>query len=551
MNEPAVHPDTLVVEQTRCRCRALALPTILMNQDGSLNGSLAVDASDEPTLAAALASERCRARLMDLARRWETEDLPHPHDLTSGLIAIPLVLAARRRRGGYLVALVRNADVCADGLVSTMAEWSGLSRDAAAGAVGAIAAHPKGSIGAIAALLHWTQDDSAELVSREHAIDEFSGHLTESYEEIALLYKLSHFMTELAAPERFVEQTCQELHATLRFVWIGAAFVSDHALARELAGRRVWSGTDDVDPRAIRSILGLVLDNTLHSADVSISRDAVMQEVGVDPGGDIGLCQVMRGDRKVGVIAMGAKIGVERDITSADLKLLEAAATSMGVFFENASLYDDQQAMFLGVLQALTAAIDAKDRYTCGHSERVATLAVELGRRVGLSEEEVERLRISGLVHDIGKIGVPEAVLTKPGQLTDDEFDQIKQHPEIGVRILRDLPQLADVLPGVLHHHERWDGNGYPHGLSGEGIPLFARLLALADSFDAMSSSRTYRSAMPRTAVLEEVQACAGTQFDPALAREFVRLDFTVYDRMVAAHIRRDPRSPGRREDAA
>jgi len=276
-----------------------------------------------------------------------------------------------------------------------------------------------------------------------------------------------------------------------------------------------------------------------------------MQEVGVDPGGDIGLCQVMRGDRKVGVIAMGAKIGVERDITSADLKLLEAAATSMGVFFENASLYDDQQAMFLGVLQALTAAIDAKDRYTCGHSERVATLAVELGRRVGLSEEEVERLRISGLVHDIGKIGVPEAVLTKPGRLTDDEFDQIKQHPEIGVRILRDLPQLADVLPGVLHHHERWDGNGYPHGLSGEGIPLFARLLALADSFDAMSSSRTYRSAMPRTAVLEEVQACAGTQFDPALAREFVRLDFTVYDRMVAAHIRRDPRAPGRREDAA
>ncbi|RMH24205.1 MAG: HD-GYP domain-containing protein [Planctomycetota bacterium] len=551
MTDRAVHPDAAIVEQTRSRCRALALPTALVERDGALAGALAVDAADSPALAAALASEPGRARFAELARRWSAEDLPHPDELAPGLIAIPLVLADRRRRGGYLVALVRNADEDPSPLVSALAEWTGEPEDACRRAVGAVAAHPKQSVGTIAALLHWTQDDSAELAVREQALDEFSGTLAESYEEIALLYKLSRFMTELAAPERFVEKTCEELHATLRFRWVGVSFVSDHALARELAGRRLWRGEPTADGRAIRSILGVALDRALESADATMSRGDVTAEIGVDPGGDVALRRVMRGERPIGAIVAGEKIGAETDITSADLKLLEAAAASMSVFFENASLYDDQQAMFLGVLRALTAAIDAKDRYTCGHSERVASLAVALGERIGMPEEQVERLRISGLVHDIGKIGVPEAVLSKPGRLSDEEFEQIKRHPEIGVRILRDLPQLADVLPGVLHHHERWDGRGYPHGLAGESIPLFARLLALADSFDAMSSSRTYRQAMPRAAVLEEIHSCAGTQFDPALAREFVRLDFDPYDRMVAAHIKRDPRTDARRGEAA
>src|SRR5690606_20290161 len=132
------------------------------------------------------------------------------------------------------------------------------------------------------------------------------------------------------------------------------------------------------------------------------------------------------------------------------------------------------------------------------HSERVAYMATRLGEAIGLDAETAQRLHIAGLVHDVGKIGVPEAVLCKPGRLTDEEFKLIKLHPEIGHRILRDIPQLADVLPGVLSHHERWDGKGYPHGLAGEEIPMFGRLIAIADSFDAMSSTRTYRSAMPR-----------------------------------------------------
>jgi HD-GYP domain-containing protein (c-di-GMP phosphodiesterase class II) len=192
--------------------------------------------------------------------------------------------------------------------------------------------------------------------------------------------------------------------------------------------------------------------------------------------------------------------------------------------------------MFLGTLEALTASIDAKDRYTCGHSRRVAHLTQQLAEAIGLDEHTVSRCHIAGLVHDVGKIGVPEAVLLKPGKLTAEEYGWIRKHPEMGFRILKDIPQLNDILPGVLYHHERWDGRGYPQGLSGEQIPLLARLIGLADSFDAMSSTRTYRSALSRGQVLEEIARCRGSQFDPDLAATFVHLDFSEFDRLVREH---------------
>jgi HD-GYP domain-containing protein (c-di-GMP phosphodiesterase class II) len=132
---------------------------------------------------------------------------------------------------------------------------------------------------------------------------------------------------------------------------------------------------------------------------------------------------------------------------------------------------------------------------------------------------------------------VPEHVLLKPGKLTDEEFDWIRRHPEMGHRILKDIPQLNDILPGVLYHHERWDGKGYPQGLQGDGIPLVARLIGLADSFDAMSSTRTYRSALSRSQVLKEIENCSGSQFDPHLALTFLSLDFSEYDRMAHEHL--------------
>jgi HD-GYP domain-containing protein (c-di-GMP phosphodiesterase class II) len=181
-------------------------------------------------------------------------------------------------------------------------------------------------------------------------------------------------------------------------------------------------------------------------------------------------------------------------------------------------------------------AIDAKDRYTCGHSARVSFLASLMAGELFHEPEMIETYRIAGLVHDVGKIGVPEAVLCKSGKLTDEEFAHIQRHPTVGFEILRDIPMLDKVLPGVLHHHERWDGRGYPARLKEEAIPPIARVLAVCDTFDALSSTRSYRPARPRSEALAEIKRAAGSQLEPTAVEAFLRLDLSAYDAMVADH---------------
>jgi HD-GYP domain-containing protein (c-di-GMP phosphodiesterase class II) len=242
---------------------------------------------------------------------------------------------------------------------------------------------------------------------------------------------------------------------------------------------------------------------------------------------------VMAGGHVTGLLMAGNKVSDDPEVTSIETQLLDATADYLGAFLHNVALYDEQRDMFLGTVSALSAAIDAKDRYTRGHSERVAWLAGRLAIAAGMNEEQAERVRIAGIVHDVGKIGVPEVVLQKPGKLTEKEFDLIKQHPVIGHTILKDIAPLHDVLPGVLYHHERWQGGGYPEGIAGEEIPRLGRLLAVVDTFDAMSSARSYRPAIARDQVLSEIAACAGTQFDPEFAEAFRAVDLDGYDAMV------------------
>lgn len=178
----------------------------------------------------------------------------------------------------------------------------------------------------------------------------------------------------------------------------------------------------------------------------------------------------------------------------------------------------------LATIQALAAAVDAKDTYTQGHSQRVARYAAELAAYVGLSKADVDLVFTAGSLHDVGKIGVPDAILKKAGRLTDEERAVMETHPVLGEVIVRKAPQLAATLPGVRNHHERWDGKGYPDGLAGENIPLIARILAVADTFDAMTSDRPYREGMAWEVALEEIAKGAGTQLDPVLARAFVEM---------------------------
>ena len=204
-----------------------------------------------------------------------------------------------------------------------------------------------------------------------------------------------------------------------------------------------------------------------------------------------------------------------------EANLLSSVGSILGVHSGNHELYRQQSEFLARVVQALTSAIDAKDPYTCGHSDRVARVSVRLAKELELDDDAMNTLYMAGLLHDIGKIGIDDNVLRKAGRLTNAEFEHIKMHPELGYRILKDIPQFAHVLPVVLHHHEQWDGKGYPHGLVGDETPLLARIAAVADAYDAMTSDRPYRQGMPWEKVEMIFRAGAGAQWDANVVSAF------------------------------
>jgi HD-GYP domain-containing protein (c-di-GMP phosphodiesterase class II) len=185
--------------------------------------------------------------------------------------------------------------------------------------------------------------------------------------------------------------------------------------------------------------------------------------------------------------------------------------------------YTDLKELLVGLTRSLTTAIDAKDTYTFGHSERVARIAVELGRELGLEGDELGDLYLVGLLHDVGKIGIKDGLLNKRESLTPEEQEHVEQHVTVGYWILAELRQIRNLLPGVLHHHEHYDGTGYPDGLAGEEIPLLARILAVADAYDAMSNQRPYRDALPYRRVEEILVQEAGKHWDPRVVDAFLR----------------------------
>jgi putative nucleotidyltransferase with HDIG domain len=173
---------------------------------------------------------------------------------------------------------------------------------------------------------------------------------------------------------------------------------------------------------------------------------------------------------------------------------------------------------------AFVRAIDARDPYTARHSEKVAAYAVELARALGLKPAACERVRIAGLLHDVGKLALERSILHKPGALSDDEWRQVREHPALSAHIIGGVAHFAAFLPGARHHHERYDGRGYPDRLMGEEIPLGARIVTVCDAFNAMTSDRPYRAAVSADEALEEIERCSGRQFDPMVVEAFSRV---------------------------
>lgn len=225
----------------------------------------------------------------------------------------------------------------------------------------------------------------------------------------------------------------------------------------------------------------------------------------------------------IGVVQVLNKNG-GGEFNQEDVELLTALANQSAVAIDNAKLYLSLQDSFVATVQALAAAIDAKDSYTAGHSSRVTEYSVLIAEEMGLPDPDIKRCRLSGLLHDIGKIGIGDSVLSKPSALTDEEFGIMKKHPTIGANIILPIPQLADMVEGVRHHHERFDGRGYPDGLAGDKIPLMGRIIGVADAFDAMTSDRVYRPRLSDEIALGELEKHSGAQFDPEAVEAFMRV---------------------------
>lgn len=204
------------------------------------------------------------------------------------------------------------------------------------------------------------------------------------------------------------------------------------------------------------------------------------------------------------------------------IRAISMLASQVAVSLENAQLYEDLRDNYTATIAALSATIDAKDHYTRGHSDRVMEYAISIAKALGLPEEAVEAIRFAGLLHDIGKIGVSESILLKPSKLSAEEFELIKTHSVIGASIVEQIDFLNQLTPVILHHHERFSGGGYPDGLFGDDIPLLARILSVADSYEAMTSERAYRPALTSEQAIQELRRCAGEQFDPMIVDAFI-----------------------------
>jgi putative nucleotidyltransferase with HDIG domain len=244
------------------------------------------------------------------------------------------------------------------------------------------------------------------------------------------------------------------------------------------------------------------------------------------------ICPVVSKGIQIGLVILGEVRGWHRSaFTPERVRLCDAVANQMGSAIENARLYEEVvfkgnqlKAANLDSIKALAEALETKDFETKGHSDRTVAHALNIAKRIGLSEQEQEWIQYAAILHDIGKIGIPEQILKKPGKLTPEEYEVMKQHPVYGAQIVRQIKFLNHVVPLVQADHERWDGKGYPDGLKGEQIPLGARIVALVDAYDAMTSDRVYRKALGKSFAIEEIERFSGTQFDPHIVGVFLEI---------------------------
>ncbi len=404
-------------------------------------------------------------------------------------------------------------------------------------------ARPDGAVDYFREMLQLLAVNFQTSVRTEEQIETVGVELARVYEELVLLHRISTNMRVTESDTNFLQLACDSL---TDIVLVEGIVV---LLERVVDGDRklvvaAGSGLIDIDEGMAAALHGRLADELARGREALLDSEvdspfryewpASVRNIIAVP-----LCAKEKGDssaarRSRGTVSlMGLMVAVNRvdkpDFDSTDVKLFTSVASGCAVFIENGRLFNDLKELFVGSLKALTNSIDAKDQYTRGHSERVALISRWIAERVSerepLEDEQIHRIYLAGLLHDIGKIGIDEVVLRKNGKLSPEERNCIRRHPSIGASILRGIKQMREIVPGVLCHHERVDGRGYPDGLSGDEIPLTGKIVGLADSFDAMTSRRTYRDAMSVEHALAEIQKGLGTQFDATIGAVFLESD--------------------------
>jgi HD-GYP domain-containing protein (c-di-GMP phosphodiesterase class II) len=360
-------------------------------------------------------------------------------------------------------------------------------------------------------------------------IEIVSSELAQTYEELVLLYKMSTSMKITESDSNYLQMACDSLTDLVNVEGIAILLEKQVGSEKHLV-LTAGSGLIDLDQRMsdilydrlsemVRCGKEALLDSEVDAPFKFIWPERIKNIIAVPLYGN---------DRISGLMVAINRLD-KPDFDSTDVKLFNSVANECAVFIENGRLFTDLKDLFVGSLKALTSSIDAKDQYTRGHSERVAFISRWLAERYAehepLEEDTIHRIYLAGLLHDIGKIGIDESVLRKNGKLNEEELKQIKSHPSIGANILADIKQMNDIMPGVLCHHEKIDGTGYPNGLKGEQIPLIGKIVMLADSFDAMTSRRVYRDAMSTQKAFDEIEKGLGKQFDEKIGRLFLASD--------------------------
>ena len=461
-----------------------------------------------------LRGELCRV----VARRGNPEIIQDEEPFA--VLAVPLTdfgVDSRVAVGSFLVRPVQqNEDV------SEPAKVLGMSPNAASDWCVRQVAWARPSLERVAKMTLSHGRALGDVERSEEEIESVSQNLASTYEEISLIYRLTHNLR--------ISRSDDEL-GRLALKWL-ADVVPAQALALHMLPREQ---EDDALPAGSRREPSVTLHGdspineqrfveTLDLLDLcSTSQPVVLNESQVGqadwPFGEIHqlvAVPLSEGDKLLGHLAAINHID-DLEFGTVEASLLNSVAAILSIHSSNIELYRQQRELLEGIIRALISSIDAKDPYTCGHSDRVARISVRLAEQLDCDTSLVEAIYLSGLLHDIGKIGIDDAVLRKPGKLTDEEYEHIKTHVSVGHKILRDLRKLDEVLPVVLHHHESWDGAGYPGRLGGSDIPFSARIVAVADAYDAMASNRPYRQGMPQEKIEAIFRSGAGQQWDPEI----------------------------------